>query len=127
MLASDKIEHFAKQVLGCSCPHEMFDDVDYRLVVGNAGPLRKIIVGDRLLIYIVDFDRAPSAACLIKEALCEGVVERNERGLDRFRLVLLTADPDVSDDAWQAMVRALPQCDDRVHLHMIDVKDAADL
>ncbi len=114
-------------MLGCACPDEVFQHIDYSETAGDAGPLRKITIGERLLVYLADFDRTSSVEHLVKTALREGVAERNERGFNRFRLVLLTAGPQVSDDAWQAMLRACPEWDDKVHLHIVDVKDAMGL
>ena len=118
-----RIEQFAKQVLGCACPDEVFEHIEYREVVGDIA-LRKITIGDRLLIYLADFDGVPSPERLVETTLRDGIAERNARGLNRFRLVLLTADPRPSDDAWQAMLQASPDWDDKVHLHMVDVEQA---
>ena len=126
MLINDRIEQFAKQVLGCACPDEVFEHIEYRKIVRDIA-LRKITIGDRLLIYLADFDGVSSRERLVETTLRDGIAERNERGLNRFRLVLLTADPEPSDDTWQAMLRASPDSDDKVHLHMVDVKEAKGL
>ena len=126
MPSNARIEQFAKQVLGCACPDEVFEHIDYQKVVGDI-ELRKITIGDRLLIYLVDFDAVPSPERLVETILRDGTAERNERGFNRLRLVLLTADPESSDDTWQAMLRASPDSDDKVHLHMVDVEQAMGL
>ena len=127
MPTNESIEQFVKQVLGCSCPDEVFEHIDYRETVGDANALKAITVGNRLLVYLVDLDRASSAEHLVAAVLHDGVAERNSRGLNRFRLVLITADPVEKRHTAQASFEASPLCDDKTHLHLVDTKAVAGL
>ena len=50
------IERFVRETLGCNCPAEVFARIeDDSLPSTNSGPpIRRIAIGSRLLIYLVD-------------------------------------------------------------------------
>ena len=126
MSTDQNIKKFVKQVLGCACPDEVFEHIEYTKKNGNAGVLTRITVGDRLLIHLVaDFDRALLAEYVITTVLHEGVAERDSGKFNRFRLVLVTADPDSLGDELRAMLESSPLADEKVHLHIVDSKQAA--
>ena len=92
MQAYPEIKRFVQQTLGCSCPEEVFSQIDYQeQCAAIAG--RKINVGGRLLIYIITLDGRSGIEKVISSALQQGVDERDKKGLNRFRLVLVTAAP----------------------------------
>ena len=67
-----EIKRFVQETLGCSCPEEVFTQIDYQeeddSILG-----RKINVGDRLLIYIISMDRKSRIQEVINSALEQGV------------------------------------------------------
>jgi len=86
-----EIKRFVQETLGCSCPEEVFNQIDYQEEDdGISG--RKVTVGDRLLVYIIAMDRKSSIQGVINSALEQGVEERDKKGLNRFRLVLVASD-----------------------------------
>jgi len=88
-----EIKRFVQETLGCSCPEEVFNKIDYQEERdGISG--RKVTVGDRLLIYIIATDRESNIQEVINSALERGVVERDKKGFNRFRLVLVVSRPD---------------------------------
>ena len=93
MQAYPEIKRFVQETLGCSCPEEVFNKIDYQKESDeNLG--RKITVGDRLLIYIITMDRKSNIQEVINSALEQGIEEREKKGFNRFRLVLVASHPD---------------------------------
>ncbi|MDZ7752349.1 MAG: hypothetical protein U5S82_11910 [Gammaproteobacteria bacterium] len=116
-----RVEAFARDVLGCQCPAEVFARVrvDEAPNVGDVVLRDRITVGDRLLIYVVEGDRVDGAGGVTE--LCQrGAAERDARGLHRFRLVI--AGDDGADKGHTAMAD-LP--DDRCHIHRVSREEAA--
>ncbi|MFH1940598.1 MAG: hypothetical protein ABIL68_00740, partial [bacterium] len=49
------IKNFARRTLGCQCPDDVFEKIEYGTVndvFTNTTPIQKIVVGNRLLIVI---------------------------------------------------------------------------
>ena len=117
-----QVEAFAREVLGCQCPAEVFARVrvDEAVAMGDVVLRDRITVGDRLLIYVVEGERFANHGHVVE--LCRrGAAERDARGLNRFRLVL--AGDGVAAGAEDATVDGLP--DDRCHVHRVSREEAA--
>lgn len=126
MLSPENIKHFVQNILGCGCPEEVFRSIDVRrnvrinsfIVLDSA-----IIIGNRLLIYIAE---AGSAGC-VEEHLpllfTEGKKQRDEKGLNRFRLVLVADRPDEVRQAAERQFEELRGTDEKIHLHVIKKSD----
>lgn len=115
------IERFVRGTLGCQCPDEVFRRVESGPLAlsGVGGTGRRLVIGDRLLIYIVTASDRPDQAPRIEQLAREGREERDRRGYHRFRLVI--ALPAVAGDAAsleQRFARTL-QGDERAHLHVL--------
>ena len=120
------IERFVRDILGCSCPDEVFRDIG-RAALTDAPWYLQIRVGGRLLIYLADADRADSLPALVAAALHHGVAERDRDGFNRFRLVLCGAAPEgLRAVAEQAFADA-PERDERTHLHLVEAACVAGL
>ena len=118
-----EIKRFVQETLGCSCPEEVFEKIEYA-ENSNAPWERRIEVGNRLLIYIVDADAVGDTACRIDAVLQIGVAERNSKGLNRFRLVLVSSSRDAdSRTTSEAVFHRSPHYDDRTHLHIVEQGD----
>ena len=114
-----RLAHFVRDTLGCTCPETVFD----RIALHLGGPGRmiaKIELGGRLLIYLVDADRGPDIARQLGAAVQRGVVERDSRGFNRFRLVVLASAAEAWIDRAEQVFRQLPQRDARTHLHIVE-------
>lgn len=117
-LQASRIEVFARDVLGCQCPAEVFRKVRVDGNISAAGlPLRRrIVIGDRLLIYLVDAAELPAGDTGVVMRLCRaGVDERDALGLNRFRLVL------AGSATGEAAAPELP--DERCHLHHVSTQE----
>ena len=117
-----EIKRFVQETLGCSCPEEVFNKIDYQKEI-DCLPGRKINVGDRLLIYIITTDGESNIQGVINSALEQGVEERDSRGFNRFRLVLVDARPDelrsIAEHAFHSSVCT----DEKTHLHILSESD----
>jgi len=116
------IKRFVQETLGCSCPEEVFNKIDYQKE-SDGKSVRKVTVGDRLLIYIITMDGKSNTQGVINSALERGVVERNKKGFNRFRLVLVDARPDelrsIAEHAFHSSVCT----DEKTHLHILSESD----
>ena len=122
MLSLEHIKLFVQNTLGCGCPEEVFKSIDVRRSVrlNNFIVLDIVIViGNRLLIYIAE---ARSEGCIeehLPVLVAAGKKERDEKGLNRFRLVLVSDRPDEVLQAAERQFEELRGDDEKVHLHVI--------
>jgi hypothetical protein len=122
MQTDTEIRRFVKETLGCSCPAEVFNKIDYQH--GNGGiPERKITVGDRLLIYIITADGRSGIQSLVQSALEQGIVERDKKRLNRFRLVLVTSHTDDLRSTAEQAFRNSGYTNEKTHLHVVNESD----
>ena len=119
-LRRDAVRHLVRDLLGCGCPEEVFDDVQvafparlgHRALAGSV----KLVVGGRLLVVLV---AAGSLADLEKDArtlLVRGRATRDRCGLNRFRLVLVGA---VAPAVRTRLERAAARRARRTHVHVL--------
>ena len=121
-----EIKRFVQETLGCSCPEEVFNKIDYQKESdGISG--RKINVSDRLLIYIITMDRKSNIQGVIDLALEQGVEEREKNGLNRFRLVLVTSNPDELRRSAEHAFDSSGYTDEKTHLHIVNESDVESL
>lgn len=119
---SRAIEAFVRNRLGCTCPEEVFEQISSRRLNLEELPLlqlHRLVIGQRLLIYIVAFEEPLSALSRLDQLLARGRRERDERGCNRFRLVLALPGRQEALEL-QAAFDRLAANDDRAHLHLLD-------
>lgn len=126
MPSDPAIERFVRDTLGCACPAEVFHHIERHAVAGVPWQTR-IDVGGRLLVLLADADRAGSLERLLSEAVASGIALRDREGFNRFRLVLLAADPAPLRASAGPVFAALAGADARAHLHVVDAREAAHL
>lgn len=115
------IEHFVRGTLGCQCPDEVFRSVSIdplRTADGAIGYTR-LLVGNRLLIYILDMAAVRFADGALTDLVACGRRERDERGYNRFRLVMACDEPASAGSAVQNAFDAAAGNDERAHLHCV--------
>jgi len=101
--------------LGCTCPAEIFDHYQVRRIVMGDTPLVQMIMGNRLLLWIVDSARILNPDNAVPVLLKEGMATRDDLGLNRFRLVLVGDYPSYERE-WGPLAKELGP---RVHLHVL--------
>jgi len=122
MQAYPEIKRFVQETLGCSCPEEVFSQIDCQ-EEGDGISGRRINVGDRLLIYIITMDRKTNIQGVINSALEQGVEEREEKGFNRFRLVLVASCPDELRSSAEHAFDSSGYADEKTHLHIVNESD----
>lgn len=119
-LRRSAVLHLVRDLLGCACPAEVFDDVqvafparlDHRSLPGSV----KLVVGGRLAVMLVPVDSLVDLEQDARVILERGRAMRDGCGLHRVRLVLVGAVPSA---VRQRLERAAARLDDRTHVHVL--------
>lgn len=117
------------KALGCGCPDEVFRKMDYEEASGKHGGLR-VLIGGRLLVRLVPIKPGGQAPTLeeVLALLHDIKQERDRRGLNRSRLVLVDGTDGIAvlkalaDKAWDQF-GTTDGNDGRVHLHVVAAGD----
>ena len=115
------IERFVRGTLGCQCPDEVFRHVEVGplpLPAGR-GTGRRLVIGDRLLIHIVEAPERLDAPDWLERLAAAGRDERDGRGYNRFRLVVATPTAAGDPSALEGRFTRVLGADDRAHLHVL--------
>jgi hypothetical protein len=117
------IKTFVRDTLGCKCPDSVFSEIARGLleIPTDAGPLavERILVGARLLIYLLHTDDSALTAASLPDLLALGRRERDAAGYHRFRLVLSGEIGAHARRDLDAVFERERQGDDNVHLHIV--------
>ncbi|MCG6964796.1 MAG: hypothetical protein LJE95_16215 [Acidobacteria bacterium] len=123
-VSTSRVRAFVRDVLNCGCPESVFDDVriglptlyDTHDVEGGL----EMLVGGRLLVAVVLFQRLADPAAEIPKILERGRQARDAYCFNRFRLAVVG----VHDESQRAQLEALASAlDDRLHLHLVNQQD----
>lgn len=116
-----RIKAFVQGTLGCGCPEEVFRSIDCKKNVRvNEKVLlsRAITIGDRLLIYVIDSREPDTIQRHLGAIVSAGKKERDEQGLNRLRLVVVTDDA-AEKESLIRRFKELKDKDEKIHLHVI--------
>jgi hypothetical protein len=122
MIDKEKIKRFVQDALGCGCPEEVFRSIDCKRDVDLGGGviLHSIItIGNRLLIYVV-YDNKDFVEKHLAFLVSAGKKERDSRGLNRFRLVIVTDRIPGRGDVIRQTFDELQEKDEDIHLHIMN-------
>lgn len=116
------ITRFVKDSLGCRCPDEVFNRIDITNHAQAKGIplLARMVVGNRLLIYVAE----SHGEAVIRSLVQTGLQERDNAGLNRFRLVIASRDPLAEANPLYRAFEAARDGDGKTHLHVIDLNDS---
>ena len=118
------IKKFVQNVLGCTCPDTVFEQIEDRCVRSSASPhTRSITIGGRLLIYVWEVDGLEDLQEGLLKMLKTGKNERDERGLNRFRAVLVADTPQIAAPGVNLYFSRFQDKDDRMHIHIVSRND----
>lgn len=121
------MKRFVRDILGCTCPERVFEQIEDQRVQSKASPhTRTIIVGGRLLIYIWEVDGSDDLRHGISAMLAAGRRERDTRGLNRFRAVLAVESPETVLPQANLILAQFKGSDDRMHIHVVPVDTLKD-
>ena len=121
MIDHEDIRAFVTKTLGCNCPHEVLQNIDCRSAVRlDDGTLLEyeINIGNRLLIFVVTVDEPDSIGLNLPALVEAGVGTRDNKGFNRFRLVLLSQDVGPVAEEASRIFESLA-ADDKTHLHIV--------
>ncbi|HPS59258.1 MAG TPA: hypothetical protein PK514_14220 [Spirochaetota bacterium] len=121
----ESIKNFAVDVLGCGCGQSVFNSIDVaegvRLDCG-VRLSKKILIGNRLLIYIADVKECSPAD--IESVVRDGLAERDANGYNRLRLVIVAPETEGAAEAYSAAFGKLMTRDEKCHIHIVKPGDA---
>lgn len=111
-LPNDLIKPFVQQVLGCQCPESVFSQIEHSLEPVAGTVYQRLLIGERLLIYLLDLSTVIDAEAVAGRLLRHGVAARDRAGLNRFRLVVIDGPDGLAGHLLGQMAG-----DDRVFFH----------
>ena len=121
------IKKFVQNVLGCTCPDKVFEQIEDRFVQPSSSPhSRSITIGGRLLIYVWEADGQGDLQEGLHAMLEAGQKERDARGLNRFRAVLSVETPHTVASRANKYFSLFEGRDDRMHIHVVPMSDLKD-
>lgn len=123
--ATPELRAFVRDQLGCTCPAEVFQQVDDRPSDESAaaGVSRRFAIGGRLLLYLVEAGDATDAVRRLEGWIATGRAERDRSGMQRLRLVVTlakTAQLQKDAETIKQTFTASPWVDARTHLHVLE-------
>ncbi len=119
------VKEFVQEVLGCTCPNEVFRNINLEKNPSNFADLSRgdlIAIGDKLLVYIVKASDGEVLAGMLPQLFNLGREKRDEGGFNRFRLVVSTSETQSTRETLTRRYEALEDLDERLHLHVIGVE-----
>jgi hypothetical protein len=124
------IKSFVKNTLGCTCPDEVFNQIECKEEYNPGSNLpccKRLLVGNRLLIYLWHIDSPDVMRANLVLMTESGKNERDDKGYNRFRLVLSTSCPEELDAAAKRLFDPLAINDEKLHLHIVNVGELPEL
>ena len=117
------IKKFVQNVLGCTCPDKVFEQIEDNHVLPSISPhSRSISIGGRLLIYVWKVeDRLEELQEGLLAMLEAGKKERDANGLSRFRAVLAVENPQIIAPKANFYFSRFQGKDGRMHIHVISL------
>ena len=118
-----EIRRFIRHTLGCTCPEEVFEHIDIESIpkIGPiSGDFTRLVMGNRLLVYLwklEEIDLLPEQFFSIFKA---GQSERDQKHLNRFRLVIGTPLVEETKNILEPTVAFHDDTDDKSHYHILE-------
>lgn len=113
------IKPFVRESLGCGCPDEVFQKVDSEWAEVDGVGYRRLSAGGRLLVYLVSAKPTGDLHTRVLALLRQGVRERDGKGFNRLRLVVVG---ELSEQAARSLQKHFADevgGDERLHLHIL--------
>lgn len=120
------VTRFVREVIGCNCPDEVFRKIEVRRgssAVQSCLADCELRVGGRLLIVVVSEPIAEFSGVRLGRIIAEGKRARDEKGFNRFRLVVQTGNPAKDSTRLLQAFEAVSDKDERTHLHVLKKGD----
>ncbi len=117
------LKEFVKDTLGCQCPDDIFGSIVKKENVILEGVIkidRIFIIGNRLLIFLFTSESPELIEKLLPKLIHHGKIQRDSSNLSRFRLVILTTEPQIIEAKIKSKFSKLTKDDEKIHLHVLD-------
>ncbi len=116
------VEHFVRGTLCCQCPDEVFQSLRIGRLSGSGvtTPVTRLVVGERLLVYVADAGDGEMGKVPIEALAAAGRADRDRHGLNRVRLVLASTWTDAAANPARERFDRATGGDERAHLHFVE-------
>ena len=115
--SKENLRKLVQESLGCKCPLEVFDRYTAEWISSAGWRYARVVVGDRLLMYMVPCNKNVSKPNEILELTKKGIRERDGKGLNRFRLVFVEPPQGLRKNLEQVEAAI---SDPKVHFHILN-------
>ena len=125
------IENFVRGPLGCDCPDKVFQHIevtdnpaDFKTVLGGKlYPSSLLItIGGILLVLTVEAESWELIQSRLEAVFKRGIEVRDNRGYNRFRLVVATTNREDIHRALTQQFKKLVGDDEKIHLHVLSLE-----
>ncbi len=117
----ERLKGFVQETLGCGCPEEVFEEihVSSHQVEDCSDEITRIVIGNRLLIYVIPPDSENDLSDRIELIGLAGKADRDANLYNRFRLVVSIAEGAARNDhAAKGFSNAFAG-DEKMHIHFV--------
>ena len=118
----ENIKTFVKETLGCQCPDEVFEQIEHERSIQIYEDIlldSRINIGNRLLVYVIKTNSEQFIVNNLESIVICGVVERDARGFNRFRIVIETAASCKLHNMAHSVFSSIKNKDEKTHLHIV--------
>ena len=123
------IKRFVREVVGCTCPDEVFERVDVKSgssAVRSCSADYEINVGNRLLIVVSSDPVESFSSKRLEQVIAQGRSARDAGRFNRFRFIVRSDNAAEADEKFQRLFATLATKDERTHVHVIRKEDVPD-
>jgi hypothetical protein len=122
-----RLRSFIRSTLGCGCPDEVLEWIQFthsELTQEEDTRITRIDVGGRLLVYVLEIEEPERRAeTSLPAVVAAATVDRATGSFNRLRIVVATDDPEEATPRLERIFRESAPRDDRVHLHVVRPTD----
>ncbi len=122
MIKFDAIKKFVVTTLGGNCPEDVFKTIsleDDTQTIANVPISCKMVIGNRLLIYIVMASNVTKPEEQLRALIETARKERDGSKYNRARIVLTADDVNKIEPDFLVLFEAIRGDDEKIHLHLV--------
>ncbi len=124
---NERLRDFIRTTLGCGCPDEVLDLIDFTrtdLAQKPAVKLTRIDVGGQLLVYVLEGEEnAQRLQDVLPAIISTGVIERGRHEFNRLRVVVGSDRPEELRPVVERIFGASAPRDEKIHLHVVSTME----
>jgi hydrogenase maturation factor len=114
------LKDFVKNELGCKCPDDVFKrmKVNEKIIMGNFQIDRRIIIGNKLLLYILFNDSVDVLIKNLPYIIEYGIGDREKHGFNRLRIVILKDNIEIQNSL-TTLISKIERENQKAHVHVM--------